>query len=229
MNVVLKQLPAGARRFRASRFFFYIDENRLRKAPETLYDSAVPELEVEPEIVSANLAELVAVLAETAPEKSLCFIFAPKREKDFKRVFEKHLLARMKKALAFFRAGNYTRGAKTMRGLGFGLTPSGDDFLSGALAGFNYALRSLRLNMEERIEKIYRHAAGNNIISNVSLRASYEGKVNAKILRLMRALSDASKPEIEASARDALTSGHTSGADFCAGLAFAIQDALKAS
>ncbi|MCX5785340.1 MAG: DUF2877 domain-containing protein [Elusimicrobia bacterium] len=226
MNVVLKHMPAGAKRFRASRFYFYIDENRLRKAPEALYDSAVPVLEAEPEIVSANLAELVYVLAAAAPEKSLCFIFTPKREKDFKRVFEKHLLARMKKAVAFFRAGKYARGTKTMRGLGFGLTPSGDDFLSGLLAGFNYALCSLRFNMKARIEEIYRHAEGDNIISNAFLRASYEGKVNAKILRLMRALSGADKEELKAAATEALETGHTSGADFCAGLIFALQDAL---
>ena len=106
MNVVIRQMPAGAKRFRASRFYFYVDENRLRKAPEALYNSAMPALEAEPEIVNANLAELVRVLAAAAPEKSLCFIFTPKREKDFKRVFEKHLLARMKKAVTLLRAGN---------------------------------------------------------------------------------------------------------------------------
>jgi hypothetical protein len=50
--------------------------------------------------------------------------------------------------------------------------------------------------------------------------------VNAKIRRLMQALSANGGKELESAASAALESGHTLGADFCAGLAFALQDVL---
>ncbi|HBA60394.1 MAG TPA: hypothetical protein DCZ92_06185 [Elusimicrobia bacterium] len=227
LNLVLKQLPPGAKRLRASRFYFYVDENRLRKEPEALYSSAVPSAEAVPETVEVNTEALAVLLARKAPPKSLAFIFSPPREKDFSRVFEKHLLARFKRAMAYFRAGNYARGTKTIRGLGLGLTPSGDDFLAGMLAGLHFARAALRFDTGARIEEIFFHAEGGNLISNTFLRASYEGKVNAKVRRLMVALSSGSSRELRAAAEAALQSGHTSGADFCSGLVFSLQNAFK--
>ncbi len=228
-NVVLSQLPSGARRLRSTRFYFYIDENRLRKEPEALYSSTVPLLDAEPETVEANTAALAAVLARTSPPKSLAFIFEPRLEKEFSRVFERRLLARFKKAVRYFRAGDYSRGVRTMHGLGFGLTPSGDDFISGLLSGFNFALLSLRFDTAARIENIFFHTEGGNLISDVFLRSSYEGKVTAKVLRLLKALAGRNREELAASAAGALASGHTSGADFCAGLVFALQDVFGAN
>ncbi len=227
-NLVLKQLPAGASRLRASRFYFYVDENRLRKEPAVLYSSGIPLLDAEPETVRANTIALTEIIVRKAAPRSLAFIFYPELEKAFTRVFEKHLLARFKKAVAYLYAGDYPRGVRIMRGLGLGLTPSGDDFISGMLSGFNFALRNLRFDTEARIEQIFFYAEGSNLISNVSLRCAYEGKVNAKVRRLLKALSGKSRRELEAAAADALKSGHTSGADFCAGLVFALLDVLTA-
>jgi hypothetical protein len=226
LNLVLKQLPLGAKRLRASRFYFYLDENRLRKEPDSLYASAIPELNPDPETVLANTVELTRLLAAGAPPKSLAFIFSPELEKDFSRTFDRHLLARFKKALSYFSAGDYRKGTRTMRGLGLGLTPSGDDFLSGMLAGFNYAVLNLRFDVMAKLELVYYNASGKNLISNNFLQASYEGKVNAKVRRLMKALSVKGGKGLPAAAGEALESGHTSGADFCAGLAFALLDAF---
>jgi len=222
LNLVLKQLPLGAKRLRSTRFYFYIDENRLRKEPSSLYSSSVPVLDADPETVRENLSALARLLVAKAPPKSLAFIFEPKLEKHFTRVFEQHLLARFKKAVAYFLAGNDARGVKTMRGLGLGLTPSGDDFISGLLAGLNFAVKSLRFDAAARIERVYFYAEGGNLVSNSFLRCSYEGKVNAKVRRLLKALAGKNRKELAAAAAAALKSGHTSGADFCAGLVFAL-------
>lgn len=229
LNLVIKQLPLGARRLRASRFYFYLDENRIRKAPEALYSSEIPSSSPEPERVRGNVDALAAILVSNAPPKSLAFIFDPALEKGFSRVFDKLMLARFKKAAGFLKAGDYPRGVKIMRGLGFGLTPSGDDFIGGLLAGFNYALLNLRFDTRARIEGIFELAEGNNLISNAFMRAAYEGKINAKVRRLMSALSGGSRKELAAAAAEALDSGHTSGADYCAGLVFALKDVLAAS
>lgn len=226
LNVVLKQLPPGATRLRSTRFYFYIDENRLRKEPEARYASQVPPADAPPEAVQAAVEELAAILARRSPPKSLAFIFDPGREKEFTRVFEKHLLARFKKGVAYFAARDYARGVKTMRGLGLGLTPSGDDFICGLLAGYNFAMRSLRFDAGARIERIFFHAEGGNLISNAFIRCSYEGRVNEAALRLLKALGGGRR-ELETAARRALESGHTSGADYCAGLVFALRDVFS--
>ncbi|MBI4350784.1 MAG: DUF2877 domain-containing protein [Elusimicrobia bacterium] len=234
-NLVLKQLPQGAARLRASRFCFYVDENRLPKEPAALYSSDIPALDPSPGTVRANAGALAGILARKAPPKSLAFIFNPELEAGFSRVFERQLLARFKKAVAYFREGDHARGVKTMRGLGLGLTPSGDDFISGLLTGYNFARLTLRSDAEARqdvkegllVERLFFYAEGNNLISNVSLRAAYEGKVNAKVRRLLEALAGTDRKELEAAAAAALKTGHTSGADFCAGLVFALLDVLK--
>lgn len=228
LNVVLRQLPPGAKRLRATRFYFYIDENRLRKEPEARYSSLVPPVDAPPETVQANVEALALILARRSPPKSLAFIFDPALEKDFSRVFERHLLARFKKGIAYFAARDYARGVKTMRGLGLGLTPSGDDFISGLLAGYNFAMRSLRFDAGARIERIFFHAEGANLVSNSFIRCSYEGRVNEAVRRLLTALGGGSRRELEAAAGRALENGHTSGADFCAGLVFALRDVFSA-
>lgn len=226
-NVVLRQLPPGAKRLRSTRFYFYIDENRLRKDPAAAYSSGVPLLpDARPETVLGNTLAFTRLLVRCARPKSLAFIFEPELEKDFSRIFEKHMLARFKKAIAHFRAADYRRGARTMRGLGMGFTPSGDDFISGLLAGWYFALVNLRFATEARMEQVFRNAEGGNLVSNSFIRASYEGKVNAKVSRLMKELTGRGRSGLEAAVRAALASGHTSGADFCSGLAFSLLDVL---
>ena len=110
LNLVLKQLPLGAKRLRASRFYFYVDENRLRKEPAALYSSGLPQLDAAPETVRVNLAALAVILARKAPPLSLAFIFDPALESNFSRVFERHLLVRFKKAIIYLSDGDYVRG-----------------------------------------------------------------------------------------------------------------------
>jgi hypothetical protein len=228
LNVVLKQLPAGANRLRSTRSCFYIDENRLRKEPSAAYCSGVPRLtHASPETVLGSTHAFTRLLVRRAPPKSLAFIFDPALEKDFSRVFERHLLARFKKAVSHFRSGDYKRGAGTIRGLGFGLTPSGDDFISGLLAGWHFAQASLRLRTRDRREQVYGSAEGGNLVSNAFIRASYEGRVNAKVRRLMLALAGTDRSELASAAKAALSSGHTSGSDLCSGLAFSLLDVLS--
>ena len=90
-----------------------------------------------------------------------------------------------------------------MRGLGLGFTPSGDDFLCGLMAGYNYALANLRFDTVLKIELIFFNSEGKNIVSNSFLRASHEGKVNAKVGRLMKALGGRDKTELEAAVQEA--------------------------
>ncbi|MBU2573717.1 MAG: DUF2877 domain-containing protein [Elusimicrobia bacterium] len=228
-NVVLKQLPPGAKRLKTTRFYLYIDENRLACDPEKAYDSSLPKLEIVPGTLWENLAFLKNFLVRNAPRKSLRFLFEPRAEKAFTRIFERNMLERVKKAVSLLEAGSYAKGARVLKGLGFGLTPSGDDFLSGYLTGLGFAELNLDSDVSEAIEEVYKNASTENLISNTFLMCAYDGLVNEKIKKLLTMLALDEQNKLARAARAALRNGHTSGADFCVGLIYGCEAGLRAS
>ncbi|MBI4802524.1 MAG: DUF2877 domain-containing protein [Elusimicrobia bacterium] len=228
-NVVLKQLPPGAKRLKTARFYLYIDENRLACDPSKAYDSSLPELEIAPDTLWENLAFLKNFLVRNAPRKSLRFLFEPRSEKAFTRLFERKMLERVKKAVSLLEAGSYAKGARSLKGLGFGLTPSGDDFLSGYLTGLGFAELNLDCDVAEVIEEVYKNAVTENLISNSFLMCAYDGLVGEKVKKLLIALVRREQDKLARSAGAALRNGHTSGADFCVGLIYGCEAGLRAS
>ena len=225
LNLVLRRLPTAAGKLRATRSAFYLDARRLPKARAAKYNSSVPQACVSPALVRRNVRALKAFLSTGSPQKSMCFIFSS-RPPGPRRGFESKMRLSMEKAVGMLRAGEYGRGAEKLRGLGYGLTPSGDDFLSGMLVGLNFSGGSLGRDTKMAARRLYANSRGANPISNSSLRCSYRGLITKKIKRLMRAVCAADRRELLRAAAGALKSGHTSGADFCAGLVFSLSEAV---
>jgi hypothetical protein len=123
---------------------------------------------------------------------------------------------RLVEALASGEAAEAMTSAASLAGLGGGLTPSGDDFIIGAM----YALR---LYVEPaRADEISRHLADASgaktvRISQAWLKAAARGEASLTWHRLCGALLKGDPAGIESSARDLLAVGHTSGADALAG------------
>lgn len=228
-NVVLKQLPTHARRLKTTKFYLYIDENRLAFDPGKAYDAALPLVRADPGLLHENLAFLKDFLARHARRKSLRFLFDAAAEKDFTRLFEKTMAQRVKKAVALLQSGEYAKGARSLRGLGFGLTPSGDDFLSGYLTGLGFMELNMDAAVTEIKEAVYKNASTRNLISNSFLTCAYEGLVNEKIKELLNSLAADGEKRLAAAARAALKSGHSSGADFCAGLIYGCEAGMAAA
>jgi hypothetical protein len=106
--------------------------------------------------------------------------------------------------------------ARGLVGLGPGLTPSGDDILSGALAAFRVLGTDGRF-ADALASAVTALAPGRTTaLSATLLRLAADGQVSEEAARVLRAVprADALEPAVRA----LLGLGHTSGADLAAGL-----------
>ncbi len=155
------------------------------------------------------------------PEKSLAFLLAPEREQFFQSAFDRAFVQQMKFAFSFAQKGNLLACAKNMKGFGFGLTPSGDDFNAGLLFGLsileiieNWDYSKLKLDILE-ISKT------NNLISNALLTQACEGKFFARLKNLLDTIG-ASPHQIHKAFLQMLAYGSTSSGDLLTGLLFVV-------
>jgi hypothetical protein len=100
------------------------------------YDSALPAGPLKP----ARLADLASHVRARAHPKSLAFLLDKARTAGFRGGFEQNLVRQVREGAGLLFGDEPARGARLLRGCGFGLTPSGDDFLAGVLIGLNLAL-----------------------------------------------------------------------------------------
>ncbi len=109
-------------------------------------------------------------------------------------------------------------------GLGPGLTPSGDDFIVGYLAGLwsTAGSDSSRLRFLSLLgASLSRAAAGTNAISRTYIKSAGNGNVSEPIATLAQRVGQAkSMDSVREAARTALQVGNTSGTDGVLGLLF---------
>jgi hypothetical protein len=107
-------------------------------------------------------------------------------------------------------------------GLGTGLTPCGDDFLVGYLAGLWCTVRDSaeRRQFVSKLGQAVIHLSGKtNDISRTYLHHAANGQVSSRLNTLARAIGNQESPgQLLVAADAALHSGHTSGMDAVTGL-----------
>ncbi|MBI5673629.1 MAG: DUF2877 domain-containing protein [Nitrospirae bacterium] len=111
---------------------------------------------------------------------------------------------------------------KSLIGLGYGLTPSGDDFLVGYLAGLwctvgvNLSRMQFLMALGSELSQVSQNT---NEISCTYLRSASKGHVSESIAKLAQRLNQANNMNsIRAATQAALQVGHTSGSDGVLGL-----------
>jgi Protein of unknown function (DUF2877) len=112
--------------------------------------------------------------------------------------------------------------ARSMVGLGTGLTPSGDDALCGVLLALR-AAGSGRLGSVR--DAVAAHVGRTTSLSASLLRTATEGYAVPCVVRLASALAGGDLPGAETALPEVLAIGHSSGSDLVAGLCGAL-DAL---
>ena len=132
----------------------------------------------------------------------------------------------IRKGLSALQSGHYHDGARFLRGVGPGLTPTGDDIL----CGFLYALSTGDSIWDTARATIFTNARSTNPISNHFLDAARKGlffehikRFTEMSLRIMQAPgtiagSRPSQCDLERSCQRVLEHGATSGADTLTGL-----------
>lgn len=108
-------------------------------------------------------------------------------------------------------------------GLGMGLTPSGDDFLTGLLATWQYFESPLYKNMESCSEKWLQRLKGRTTtVSYFMLKQCLEGQVNEALLNVLDNIDGNPIPHLQR----ILEMGSTSGTDMLTGVSVAYQQLI---
>lgn len=167
-----------------------------------------------------NLKIVENTLAAESHPKSLAFLLDAKRERDFRTAFDRAFVAQVKDgASRMFLAA----GVRRLAGCGFGLTPSGDDFIAGMLIGVNVLQQLTGRNNHRLIQTIYSAAAGKNLLSNSFLRLARDGRVSEKMQNLVSTLFDHGDTEVKERTEEVMTAGETSGADLLTGFVMTVK------
>ncbi|GAB4028621.1 MAG: hypothetical protein Fur0012_01380 [Elusimicrobiota bacterium] len=199
-------------------------ENIRVSNPDSFYVSSA-RVDIREENIRRRIVYCVKKLLFLSPPLSMSFVFDSQREKNFSSTFEKEMLERMKFGIKCLREGKTSLGTRSLCGLGFGLTPSGDDFLSG------FSLFLSLKEEEKRIKRILSACKSRNLISYNLLRNSAAGKVEMRVKIFLKSLAYGKLEELDKSMADVIRRGHSSGADFLSGflLSFFTHDLKKIS
>jgi hypothetical protein len=209
-----------------------------------------------------NLAALEATLVAESHPLSLAFLLDRRRLARFTNPLERALAKRVRTGVGAIRAGlaktpraaratsaavahacaSTARGVRTLAGCGFGLTPSGDDFIAGVLVALCVVEQSRAGRVGRRAEAGPRPRGGasgrvvgrlknavlgagrsGSILAASAIEMAARGRVPARTQRLVAALAGGDRDEVVSAARAVLAMGSTSGADFATGLLLALR------
>lgn len=173
-----------------------------------------------------NLEFLQTALPKLCVEKSLSFLIDEKREMELSTGFEKEFVKRMRAGVDLILEGTMTsleNGISTIKGCGFGLTPSGDDFIAGLLAGLYLKQELFGKDLSEIRNAIYKTAQGDNLISNTFLYLARDGLFVERFKNFINSLLYEEKEEIHANIQKIINVGETSGADMLVGFMFSFK------
>lgn len=167
------------------------------------------------------------VISDKMSHRSLGFLLFPANDIFFQTTFEKTFLTHVKQVVQNISLENLPAIAKNMKGFGFGLTPSGDDFNCGILYALNYLNEIISKDFSEIIEECYSNSIGNNLISNTFLKYAYLNQYYEDFYELFKALKQNNKNIISHCANKVINSGHTSGSDMLTGFILTIKGVLS--
>jgi len=172
----------------------------------------------------AQLKSVLTILLDNInfEKKSLGFILFKEEEKYFQSSFEKAFVKKVKNSLKDFSFDILPNIAQKMKGLGFGLTPSGDDFNCGVLYALHYLKDISKIDLTEIIYKYYVNTKGNNLISNTFILQAYKNNYYENLHNLLIALENEKIAEIIYYRDKIIASGHSSGSDMLTGFIFCL-------
>jgi len=196
---------------------FVVGHQALRKNRRRLFCSGMELESRDAERFIDNLNVLGDCIRRAAPSRSLAFLLGSSRPAPVASAYEREFSTTMRDGLCRMMEFRLAEGARTFRGAGFGLTPSGDDFLSGFLLGLNATERLRREDLAEAKTTVFENSIGANPIVNAGLACSREGRVFEPFKDLVSSLARSRDEDVRVSACRVFGEGETSGADAATG------------
>lgn len=169
--------------------------------------------------IPQNILELISTSQSEIKKSGLSFLI--NKNTYFKESFFKNFADKMQQGVDIF-FKNPLIGAEKIKGLGFGLTPAGDDFLCGAISALWIKNKIGNLNKEDLINNIYQASISNNLLSNSFLKQSKNGNFFFEFKEVVENLNN---PFIFKTKAVALaTIGDSSGSAMLLGLLLTLKD-----
>jgi len=185
------------------------------------YNSGIEEEKINKAVFLENLNKLLPLLTEYGAPLSLAFIFDDQRKNNFRSSFEKNFINKVDSAVEQIKNGEIIRGVEILNGCGFGLTPSGDDFIAGMLnALYILQIISGKQNIAELRHNVFLAAQTENIISKNAISFASKGRFNEVFKNLICSLSGNDDDLLAHNTLRLLQTGETSGADMLTGFLF---------
>jgi hypothetical protein len=196
---------------------------KFKRAEMGVYDSGFDFSCLDHERFEKEIVKIPSQFHDRFPEKSLMFLLLPGAEKYFTSEFDRQFVMNARKSSELLGSGNLEEGIRMLKGTGYGLTPSGDDFIAGLLLGSFFHEAKTKSDQSSRREKIYRLALGKNLLTNSFLLNAKDGKYFKPLKKVLLLLCDDDRQGFHNALVRFLGIGATSGADFLAGYIFTIK------
>lgn len=224
LNLVVRGLDLSRISFlRIDQRAVLLDGRRLGIAPDRYYRSGIDLGYWRAQAFWENLVRFGKLLVEISPPKSLVVLLDERRMEHFRPGFERAIVERIASGVGKVFAGDLLGGIKSLRGCGFGLTPSGDDFIAGLLIGMNLLQRMYGMDLSSSLEEVFQASRSGNLLSDTLLYLAKEGLLCQRMKKLTLALFEGGKEEIRSHAERLLLVGETSGADLGTGFYLTVQ------
>ncbi|PKP58297.1 hypothetical protein CVT91_08805 [Candidatus Atribacteria bacterium HGW-Atribacteria-1] len=205
--------------------FISINYKKYPLDKRKLFNSQIKFRKINSNKLEKNLEYFEKSLLDLSHPKSLAFLINSEREKYFNTTFDKNFLKRIKGGVYNIFNDKLINGIKKVKGIGFGLTPSGDDFIAGFLIAlyvidniYNYDVK-----FKELRETIYRISKSENLLSNSFLSLSKDGFLFDRIKKLIISILNESEQKIFNRTKNLLSIGDTSGSDLGVGFLLTIK------
>lgn len=189
-----------------------------------IYDSTFKPLHKNIDIILENLGYIKEYLLKYSSPLSASFILDETRKFFFKGGFNGALIEKLEKYFNRLLEFDF-ESIDFLKGLGYGLTPQGDDLIEGFLASLYVYEKLFSLNFLEAREVIYRKAQTDNEISNTFLFYTSRGYFYERFKNVLNSVFTG--VNIEDSVIRMLSFGETSGADILTGFVKGFEKLLE--
>ncbi len=197
-------------------FHFVINGEVLSRNTVKTYNPLLSIYDVRVSDFLTGLNFFERLLIKNAPPLSAAFLLDDRRKNFFITPFEKNLRISIRNNVNKFLEGDLSAISK-LKGLGFGLTPQGDDLIDGFVSALVVYELITKENTYLLRNKIFSVAETNNLISNTFLRYAVEGMFYQRVKDLIEAIALNNKDRIINSTEKLLNIGETSGSDIGTG------------
>lgn len=140
-----------------------------------------------------------------------------------KSAFETEIYNRLSKGFEMLKQNAFFDGLQFIKGIGSGLTPSGDDFIAGVVMASYFAEKSLNKNLQPIRNSILKMMSDSNIYSFNFLRYLVSGNFNAHFKDFLTSFSEGKPEQMQLSVEKMKKIGASSGIDVLVGFIFTLK------